>query len=76
MAHQVLTTEMTDEQFDRHAMRILAQQLGPGGFARYLRLNRSGHGDYTRDRHKWLSGITIEDIARELGIDQPQQPVR
>ena len=68
MAHQALTSEMTDEQFDRHAMRILARELGPGGFARYLRLHRSGRGDYTRDRHQWLSDVNIEEVARELGI--------
>jgi hypothetical protein len=67
MAHQALTPEMTNEEFDRHVMQILARELGPGGFARYLALHRSGPGDYTAERHQWLSGITTEDIARELG---------
>jgi hypothetical protein len=30
---------------------------------------RSGRGDYTADRHQWLAGITLEDIAREMGIE-------
>jgi hypothetical protein len=45
---------------------LLARELGPGGYARYLALHRSGRGDYTADRHQWLAGVTIEDIEREL----------
>ena len=66
MAHQALTQNMTDEEFDRHVIAILARELGPGGFARYLMLHRSGKGDYTAERHQWLDGVTLEDIEREL----------
>lgn len=57
---------MTDEDFERHAFAILQRELGVDGLARFLRLNRAGSGDYTRDRHKWLNGTTIEDIMAEL----------
>ena len=57
---------MTDEDFERHAFAILQRELGMDGLARFLRLNRAGSGDYTRDRHKWLNGTTIEDIMAEL----------
>ena len=66
MAHQALTLQVTDEEFDRRVLRILARELGAGDFARYLMRHRSGPGDYTRDRHLWLDGITLEDIKREL----------
>ncbi len=66
MAHQAVTPEMTDEQFDSYVMDVLARELGPGGYARYLMLHRSGHGDYTRDRHKWQSGLTLEEIWRNI----------
>ena len=66
MAHQALKPEMTDAEFDDHVMTILARELGPGGFARYLSLHRSGKGDYTAERHQWLDGLTIEDIMRDL----------
>jgi hypothetical protein len=69
MAHQAITREMTDDQFDTYVMDLLARELGPGGYARYLALHRSGRGDYTRDRHQWLDNVSIEDIARELKID-------
>ena len=57
---------MTDEDFERHAFAILQRELGPDGLARFLRLNLAGSGDYTRDRQKWLSGTTIEEIMADL----------
>ena len=66
MATQTVKEELTDEQFDLQAMTVLARELGPGGLARFIRLHRSGTGDYTRDRHQWLDGITIEEIQNQL----------
>jgi len=58
---------MTDEEFELHTFAILQRELGLGWLARFLRLNRAGAGDYTRDRHRWLNGVTIEDIMAEGG---------
>jgi hypothetical protein len=55
--------QMTDEQFERCALEILQRELGPEGLARFLRLNRSGKGDYTRDRQQ---GQTVEAIVAIL----------
>jgi len=57
---------MTDEEFEPHTFTILQRQLGLDGLARFLRLNRAGVGDYTRDRHGWLSGVTIQEIMAEV----------
>ena len=62
---------MTDEDFERHALTILQRELGLDGLARFLRLNRASNGDYTRDRHKWLSGVTIDDIMTEIESRKP-----
>jgi len=62
MASQALT----DEQLERHAFKVLAKELGLGGLARFIRLNCSGRGDYTANRHTWHAGMTVEDIRREL----------
>jgi hypothetical protein len=40
---------MTDEPFERHALEVLGRELGVDGLARFLRLYRSGPGDYTRE---------------------------
>ena len=54
---------MTDEQFRTHALGVLERELGLDGFARFLRLYRSGAGDYTRDRQQWLGKRTVEEIV-------------
>ena len=51
---------MSDDDFERHALAVLRRELGLDGLARFLRLYRSGAGDYTRDRHRWLEGATIQ----------------
>ncbi len=66
MAAQVVTTEMTDQQLQQHAFKVLAKELGLGGLARFIRLNLSGKGDYTAERQKWQSGLTVDDILRNL----------
>ncbi len=60
---------MTDEQLEQHAAEILHRELGLAGMVRLMKL-RMGSGDYTRDRHQWLDGITVDDIAKEPGIQE------
>jgi len=57
--------KMTDEEFERHALKLLSKELGPYGTARFLGAYRTGTGDYTRDRHKWLDGVTMEEILKD-----------
>jgi hypothetical protein len=61
----IAVEEMSDEQFLEHVLGLLQKELGLDGMARFLRTYRPGSGDYTRDRHKWLNGITIEQILKE-----------
>jgi len=64
--------KMSDEDFERQALAILQRELGLDGLARFLRLYRSGSGDYTRDRHRWLDGATIQEIV--AGLDCGDKP--
>jgi hypothetical protein len=66
MATETLTAQMTDEQLERYAFKVLAKELGLGGLARFIRLNCSGRGDYTANRHTWQAGMTVDAIRREL----------
>ena len=50
----------------RHALAILTRELGLDGLARFPREYRSGSGDYSRDRHRWLEGVTIQEIMAEV----------
>jgi hypothetical protein len=60
--------EMTDEQFEQHVLDVLKKDLGPYGMARYLSMFRTSTVDYTRDRHLWQDGWTIDDILKESGM--------
>jgi len=58
--------QMTDEQFERYALEVLLRELGGDGLARFLRLNRSGKGDYTRDRMQWQKNLSVAEIVASL----------
>lgn len=58
--------DLTDEQFERLALEVLCREFGPDGLARFLRLHRSGPGDYTNDRDRWLGGLTLDEILDSI----------
>jgi hypothetical protein len=64
--------QMTDEQFERYALEVLQRELGPDGLARFLRLNRSGKGDYTRDRMEWQKNLSVAGIVASLARPKSQ----
>ena len=57
---------LTDEQFERYALEVLQRELGPDGLARFLRLNRSGKGNYTQDRMLWQKDLSVAKIVASL----------
>jgi hypothetical protein len=61
---------MTDEQFERFALEVLQREFGPDGLARFLRLNRSGKGDYTSNRLAWQKDLTVDQIIASLNEQQ------
>jgi hypothetical protein len=63
---------MTDQEFTRHALDVLKRELGPDGLARFLRLNRSGTRDYTRDRHQWQEDLTLDQILESIRKHRPR----
>jgi hypothetical protein len=66
--------QLTDDQFERHALDVLARELGADGLARFLRLHRSGTGDYTGDREHWQEGITLDRILESIRENRRQRP--
>jgi hypothetical protein len=62
---------MTDEQFERHALEILARELGAAGLARFLRLHQAGPGDYTTDRRQWQNHLTVDAIVESIKGRRP-----
>jgi len=64
---------MTDQTItkDKNSLRrlginALTEKLGPVGMIEFIRQFDPGYGDYTKDRHAWLDGLTIEEIHNEI----------
>jgi hypothetical protein len=68
--------EMTDQEFQHHALSILQRELGAEGFARFLRLYRSGRGDYTKERDQVLKGVTIDEIVGQIHSGEPSRQIK
>jgi hypothetical protein len=66
--------QLTDEQFERHALDFLQRELGPDGLARFLRLNRAGTGDFTRDREQWQKDLTLDQILESIRKHRQHPP--
>jgi hypothetical protein len=64
--------KMSDADLERHALAILHRELGLDGLARFLRVYRAGNSEYTRHRHRWLDGVTVEEIMAE--VTRREQP--
>jgi hypothetical protein len=47
-------------------IEALNEKLGPLGMIEFMRQFDSGYGDYTKERHNWLDGLTIEAITNEI----------
>ena len=62
----VVNDQLTDEQFERQALEVLKREFGPDGLVRFLRLNRSGADDYSRDREQLLKDLSLDQIVESI----------
>jgi hypothetical protein len=57
---------MTPSQPQARGIKALVRELGVTGMVRFLQQFETGAGDYTRERHKWLKGMSVEKIVAEI----------
>lgn len=57
---------MTLSEIRRAGLAALLERLGPDGTLRFLQQYESGTGDYARERHAWLDGLSIEEIVNGI----------
>jgi hypothetical protein len=62
----VNTNNMTNEQVIEIGLGILEKELGPVGMIRFIQQFDLGHGDYTRDRNKWLKTENLDDLLQNI----------
>jgi hypothetical protein len=64
MINYALTKDLNSIR--KQGIDALTEKLGPIGMVEFMRQFDSGYGDYTKERHTWLDGLTIEDISSEI----------
>jgi hypothetical protein len=58
--------KMSLEEIRLAGLRALSRDLGVVGMVRFLQQFETGHGDYTEERHHWLSQFTVSEVVQEL----------
>lgn len=56
---------MTLTEINQIGFKALADALGFDGMMQFLNQFTSGQGDYTKERHKWLDNMSLDDIFSE-----------
>ena len=57
---------MSLNQIREVGLEVLTKALGPVGMVRFLQQFDRGAGDYTKNREKWLRGINLQSILKEM----------
>jgi len=70
----IAVDKMTDAEFENAAFDLLRREMGADGLARFLRLHRSGHGDYTNERDGWQRDLSVDDIAEAIRLRRATKP--
>ena len=61
-----MTPDMTMEEIYLAGLAALKRELGTVGMVRFLQFIDNGRGDYSKDRHQWLDGLTVDDIVAAI----------
>lgn len=64
---------LTGEQIRLRGLAALRRELGRAGLVRFLQHFKPGAGNYTRERQKFLAGLTMDEL-RCCG-SQPQKEI-
>ena len=57
---------MTPNGEPEPGLDALMRELGPVGFVRFLQQFETGHGDYTREREKWLGDEDVDELVSRI----------
>jgi hypothetical protein len=57
---------MTQEEVRTRGMDALKRELGTVGMLRFLQHFDRGKGDYTKERHRWLDRLAVDDVLGDV----------
>ena len=60
------TTHLTLHEIRTIGFEALLRELGPTGTIRFIQQYETGHGDYTRDRRRWLPKKNVKEIGEQI----------
>ena len=60
--NKMRSNTMVLEDIREKGMRVLQRELGSDGLVQFIQLFSHGKGDYTRERHKILGSLTVDNI--------------
>ena len=53
-------------EINQHATDILVREMGVVDALRFLSQFRTGSGNYTKERSRWLADLSLEQITAEI----------
>jgi hypothetical protein len=62
MSSQTLAVDSIRER----GVRVLTRELGAAGMVEFMQQFQTGRGDYTKDRHKILGRLTVDQVVNEI----------
>ena len=57
-------------EITRRATHILFREMGVVDTIRFLNQFSIGQGDYTKEREKWLGGISLDEAIAQIKTDR------
>jgi hypothetical protein len=63
--------QRTLDEIRQEGLDALRQRLGRADTVRFLQQFETGRGDYARQRHAWVDGMTLEDVEQALDEEKP-----
>ena len=60
------TQEITLNEIRQRGFAVLARELGPVGYVRFLQQFALGSGNYTMERQQWVDSLGVEKLQSLL----------
>lgn len=57
---------MAADEVRTKGVRLLTRELGAVGMVQFMQQFQRGRGDYTKERHKILGSLTVDQIVAEI----------
>jgi hypothetical protein len=67
---------LTQIEIYRQGLEALRDRLGRAGMIRFLQQFETGKGDYARDRHLWVDGVTLDELRKLIKTTKPAKKRR